>query len=166
MGCPRSYQKGESTGRLNQLFLLNACWFYGLFRRDAILRILPETLEGYPYLSGSDVVALIPFSFDRKVVGTNKTTWRGYMRFPEPRPNYRQRAVKDIAKFDRLSFLLKYSHRHVDRVIDGRFARTYYHLVIWYYGFTRGFTLSKRLRIKLNQAIGIAPPLSSQREYR
>jgi hypothetical protein len=149
-----------------QLFLLNACWFYGLFRRDAMLRILPETLEDYPYLSGSDVIALIPFAFDRKIIGTNRTSWIGYMRFPGPRPNYRQRAVRDVAKFDRLSFLLKYAHRHVDRVIEGRFERAFHHLVIWYYGHKSGLTWSKRLRIMLNQAIGVAPPMSSQRQSR
>ncbi len=163
---PPAIEKGEATSRLAQLFLLNACWFYGLFRREAILRILPETLEDYPYLSGSDVIALIPFSFDRKIIGTNKTSWIGLMRFPEPRPNYRQRAVRDVAKFDRLRFLIKYTHRHVDRVIGGRFARAYYHIVVWYYGLTRGLTLSKSLRIWLNQAIGFAPSLSSFRETR
>jgi hypothetical protein len=126
---------------------------------------LPEIIEEYPYLPGWDIVALIPFAFDSKVIGTNETSWINYVRPPRPRPDYRERAIMDVRKYDRLKFVLKYTHRHVDRVIESRLSKIFYHLVVWYYGFTRGLTVSKKLRIRVNQAIGAAPSLSSLREF-
>ncbi|MFZ1109704.1 MAG: glycosyltransferase family 2 protein [Rhodomicrobium sp.] len=161
---PSPIENGQAVGRWTQLSLLNAGWIYGMFRRQTMLRILAQVIEDYPYVSGWDVVALIPFSFDGKIIGSNNTAWYGYLRYPAPSPNYRQRAVRDVAKIERLTSVVNYAHRHVDRVIEGRMENAYYHLVIWYYGFTRGLTFTKRIRKKLNQAIGIAPALSSQKE--
>jgi glycosyltransferase involved in cell wall biosynthesis len=157
---PYAIENAEAAGRVAQLFLVNAGWIYGLFRREAMLRLLPEILEDYPHYSGWDVVTLIPFAFDRKLIGTNKTAWYGYLRFPGPRPVYSQRAAKDVAKIERLTSLLKYAHRHVDRALEGRLERAFYHSAISYYGYTRGLSLTKRLRVKFNQAFGIAPALS------
>jgi glycosyltransferase involved in cell wall biosynthesis len=162
---PPRMERGEGSAWSTQLFMLNAGWFYGVFRREAMLRFLPEVLDAYPYLPGWDVVALIPFAFDCKVVGTNKTSWLNYVRAPQPRPDRGQRAVMDVRKYDRLNFVLKYAHRHVDRAAKSPLSRAFYHAMVWYYGLTRGLTLSKRLRIRLKQTIGAAPPLSSQREF-
>ncbi len=144
---------GRAIGRLAQLLLSNHSWIYGLFRREAIARILPELLAGYPYLLGWDVVTLVPFEFDRKVVGTDATTFYYYLRHPGPRPGFSQRAESDAAKIQRARALLAYAHRHVDRVISNRFERWFYHLAMAYYGHKRGYSLTKRLRLRLFRSL-------------
>ena len=95
---PRPIENAEAIGRAAQLFLVNAGWIYGLFRREPMIRLLPEILEDYPHYSGWDVVTLIPFAFDRKVIGANRTSWYGDLRYPGPRPNNSQRAARDVAR--------------------------------------------------------------------
>jgi glycosyltransferase involved in cell wall biosynthesis len=160
---PPQIEDGQAIGRWTRLSLLNAGWIYGLFRRDSMLRILPEIEKEYTFISGWDVVALIPFSFDGKIIGSNRTAWYGYLRYPGPRPSYAERAAKDVAKIERLTSIVNYAHSHVDRAIKGRFKRAYYHLVIAYYGYTRGLTLTKRFRIKIHSTLGIIQPLHTQR---
>jgi glycosyltransferase involved in cell wall biosynthesis len=141
-------ERGGATGRVAALFLARPAWIYGLFRREAMCRILPEVLAEYQFLLGWDVVTLMPFSFDRKIIGTNATTFNTYLRFPDQRPTYHRRAAVDDVKLERARSLLAYAHRHVNRVISNPIGRWFYHLVIAYYGHKRGYSFSKRLRVQ------------------
>jgi glycosyltransferase involved in cell wall biosynthesis len=149
----RLLECGGALGRTAQLFLSQPAWIYGLFRRDVMAGILPAVLTGYPYLRGWDVVTLFPFEFDRKVIGTNATAFHFALRFPDRRPAYEQRADSEAAKIERARSLLAFAHRHVDRAIASRLERWFYHSVVAYYGHKRGYSWSKRLRLRFAQQV-------------
>ncbi len=148
-------EKGGVSGRLAQLFCSHhASWIYGLFRREAMIPILREVLASYPYVWGWDNVTMFALEFDRKVIGTNSTTFYQYLREPRPRGGRALRAVRDDAKVEAGRSFMAFAHRHVDRVIPNPAGRWFYHLAVAYFGHKRACSWSKRLRRRLARRFG------------
>jgi glycosyltransferase involved in cell wall biosynthesis len=144
-------EKGGAFGRLAQVFLSHPGWVYGLFRREALLRVWAEVVAEYPRGKGSDYVMLFPFAFDRKGIGTNDTTLFLYQRWPGPRQDQASRAAADIAKLEMGRLLLNSAQRHVDRVIKNPAERWFYRLAVSYYVQKHGLSVTKRLRRRLTR---------------
>jgi glycosyltransferase involved in cell wall biosynthesis len=151
-------ERGGMRGRLAQVFLSDCGWFYGLSRREPMTRIWRQVIEEFPYLKASDTATLFPFGFDRKIIGTNATTFYGYLRFPGARPCYAQRLASDGQKLERARALISLARRHVDSVIPNREERWLYHLAVAYWGQKRGYSVSKRLRYGLSRSFVIGRP--------
>jgi glycosyltransferase involved in cell wall biosynthesis len=144
-----SIERGGAMGRLAQTFLCHPGWYYGLYRRQAIVEVWPRVMNEFPYLQAADVAALFAFSFERKIIGTNETTLYGLLRYPRPRKNITQRLDQDEKKIERARALIGFANRHVDRSIDNQAERLFYRLVVAYFGTKHGYSLSKRLRRRL-----------------
>ncbi len=69
------------AGELAQFLHSNGCWIYGLFRPQVMITIFREVMAHYPYVWGWDAAALIPLGLDKKVIGTNATTFYQYRPF-------------------------------------------------------------------------------------
>ena len=52
---------------LTLLFQSRAGWFYGLWRREPLLRSMPLVLEAYPELWGNDHLTMLPFFLKRQI---------------------------------------------------------------------------------------------------
>jgi glycosyltransferase involved in cell wall biosynthesis len=155
---PRLLEKGGAAGRLVQIYQAHApTWFYGLFRREAILSLLRKVVASYPYFWGWDDVTMFALTFDRKVIGTNATTFYQYLRFAPPKRDAVQRAKRDDEKLEMGRSLVAFAHRHVDQVITAPAERWFYHLVVAHFGHKRGYSFTKRLRRSLIRSTGLVP---------
>ena len=141
--------KGGAAGRFAQLQNSHSAWFFGLFRREVIQPLLRKVVASYPYFWGWDDVTMFPLQFDRKVIGTNSTTFYQYLRFPTPPLDSAKRAARDDEKLEMGRCFLAFAHRHVDRTITARAERWFYHLMVAHFGNKRGYSFSKRLRRSL-----------------
>ena len=148
----RLAQRGWAAGRLAQLYNSHSAWIYGLFRREAILPLWREAIASYPHVWGLDDVTMFPFEFDRRVIGTNATTFYQYLRLPPPRRDSAQRAARDDEKLKMGRSFMAFAHRHVNRVISNPAERWFYHLAVAYFGHKRGYSFSKRLRRRIVRA--------------
>ena len=129
-----------------QLFYSHPAWYYGLFRREAIEARWREVVSAYPYVWGADVVTLFSLQFDRKIIGTNATTFYQYIRFPPPRRDKAQRVARDQEKLAMGRSFMAFAHQHVKQAISNPAERWFYNLVVAYFVHKHGYSLSKRLR--------------------
>ncbi|MFY9639674.1 MAG: glycosyltransferase family 2 protein [Rhodomicrobium sp.] len=151
-----SIGKGGEMDRFAQLFGSHCTWFYGLFRKEAMIPIFNEVTVNYPYCLGSDNLMMFPLEFDGKVIGTNTTTFYQYVRYPEPRLSSAERAVRDDEKIERGRSFGAFAHRYVNRRISNPAERWFYHAAVAYFVHKRAYSVSKRLRRRLIRSIGAA----------
>ncbi|MGA7325300.1 MAG: glycosyltransferase family 2 protein [Rhodomicrobium sp.] len=149
-------ERGGAAGRFAQLFRSHQSWIYGLFRREAMIPIFKDVVREYPYVWGADFLSLFPLEFDRKVIGTNATAFRQYLRNPAPRRDKAQRASRDDEKIEMGRSFMAFAHRHVDHSIANPLERWFYHLAVAYYGHRRACSFTKRIRRRLVWSFGMA----------
>jgi len=137
------------AGRFEQFFRQKAAWIYGLFRREAILAIMPEVMKEHPYLWGWDPAALIPFGLNCKIIGTNETTFYQSRNFKPARKQDDRYGAFGNARIKMVQSLEAFAHRHVDRAIANPAERWFYHLAVPYFGHKRGYPFSSRLRRRI-----------------
>jgi hypothetical protein len=97
---------------------------------------------------------MFALEFDRKVIGTNSTTFYQYLREPRPRGGRALRAARDDAKVEAGRSFMAFAHRHVDRVSSNPAERGFYHLAVAYFGHKRACSWSKILRRRLAGTFG------------
>jgi glycosyltransferase involved in cell wall biosynthesis len=154
-----SIGKGGLRDRYAQLFRAHSAWFYGLYRRDAVIPVYQEVMSEYGYYRGSDNLIVFPFQFDGRVIGTNATAFYQYLRYPEAKLSSAERAVRDDEKIERGRAFGAIAHRYVSRKTSNLLSRTFYHGVVAYFIHKRAYSLTKRLRRKL---VHILKPATSR----
>ena len=87
--------------RWSRLLNARAGWYYGLYRRDAILDRMNEVVRDYRNLWGFDYLVLLGFLLDDKVVGTDATVFEQTRK----RTASTQRKKRTNEERDRLIFL-------------------------------------------------------------
>lgn len=148
--------RGEAIDRLAQLFGSHCSWIYGLFRRETMIPIYREVTANYPQVLGADNLMMFVFQFDRKVIGTNATTFYQYLRYPEPRLSSAMRARRDDAKIERGRLFSAFAHKHVGRTISNPVRRWIYHATVAYFVHKRSCSVTKRLRRGLARSLRLA----------
>jgi glycosyltransferase involved in cell wall biosynthesis len=123
-----------------------ASWFYGLFRRAAITPIWLDIASRYREANASDHLALFPFLFDNRIIGTNATT---FIQGVQPknsgitRPRGPDRHDAKIAQ--RRAFLDLTREEIVKRLPDPA-VRAPYGAIAWFYANSRVCPWRKVLR--------------------
>lgn len=137
------YPEQPSDTRLQRLhkhmFRNSACWFYGMWRREACEEIFEDVLARFPDPWGNDHLAIFACALRDAIVGTNDTAFhqriihatRDYM--PRPKPTYAEMAdrmvrfrracgdlldASDLSEADRevvRRWLPRYAHRRCYR---------------------------------------------------
>ena len=154
-----SIGKGGEMDRFAQLFGSHCTWFYGLFRKEAMIPIFNEVTVNYPYCLGSDNLMMFPLEFDGKVIGTNTTTFYQYVRYPvAPLLSSAERAVRDDEKMRRGPLIRGLPQPTVMSTAEfrTRAERWFSHAGVAYFVHKRAYSVSKRLQRQLIQSIGAA----------
>jgi Glycosyl transferase family 2 len=128
-----------------QFFRQRAAWIYGLFRREAILAVMPGVMAEYPYVWGWDVAALMPFGLKRATIGTNATTFYQQRHFRPARKEDDRYGAQGEARIEMVLALEAFAHREIDRSLASPLDRWLYHHAVPYFGHKRGYPFSKRL---------------------
>ena len=145
--------KSGALGRLGQLFYSHhGSWIYGVFRRDAMIPVLKDVMATYPYVWGWDNVTMFSFEFDRKVIGTNATSFQQYVRARAAGKSRARRAKRDDDKIAMGRAFMAYARRHVRREIGSPLERAFYQVVLTYFGHRRVASFSKILRRRVFSA--------------
>jgi len=112
--------------RARYLLGARAGWYYGLYRRDAILNRMNEVVSAYRNLWGFDYLVLLGFLLDDKVIGTNATTFEQVRK----RTSQTQRKNRTDEERDRLIYLrrrfLEVAHQILAQRVTSPIARKLY----------------------------------------
>ena len=107
-GRERIYQTTQlaadpATGRRQLLNTVRAQWFYGLYRREAVAKVMKQTRSEYPHWWADDHLVLYPFLISPKVWLTNQTWFlqrTGFSRGQTPAPPAMERQLfRDYMRF-------------------------------------------------------------------
>jgi glycosyltransferase involved in cell wall biosynthesis len=152
-------EHGGAFGRAAQLYCSHhANWIYGLFRTEAMVPVLNEVLARYPFVWGWDNVAMFPFLFDRRVMGTNATAFYQHLPFKGERKRGAARAARNDEKIAAGRAFMAFAHAHVDRVIANPAERVFYHALVAAWGHKRAVSWLKIARRGIARRMGGSRP--------
>lgn len=138
-GEPRIFSWPDLQGgptfvnRVRYLLGARSGWYYGMYRREAILKSMNEVVATYRNLWGFDYLVLLGFMLDDKIIGARTATFvqgRKELRKPgDPRPR-RTPADRDRLIYLRRRFL-EVARAMVAERVPSKFMRTLFEPVLF-----------------------------------
>lgn len=136
---------GPSALRLyRHLFQGSACWFYGVWRRDACVEITDHVMHHYPEFWGWDHATLFQVAIRDGLVGTNET--RFYQRHIKGTRDHVTRRRKDLADMTRQNKLFTESCRKGFPAVKDPASRLALRIMLPFFVNRRCHTLRRRIK--------------------
>jgi glycosyltransferase involved in cell wall biosynthesis len=153
----------KDDGRLGDIcrlmFRSSPSWFYGLYRREALVPVAERIFDAYGDNGwAGDFLQLLPFFMDGAVVGSNATTFEVALRPRrgepgQPRPARTEPDLDDMLALRRR--FLAIAQTFVDERIAPGPRRLIWDVLLWFYADRRVYKARHILRRRAKRLIGL-----------